>query len=295
MSKLEIRLNKDNFKPGEKVEGKLLLEVDKRLTTRNIQVEIYGREHTEVTRMRYNVATKTHMPVTYTENVEIIDESLSLIDKVRQYSLQDTGKKIVLTPGPYTMSFSFTLPEDATPNYEGEHAEVTYELSAYADIPWGFDLKAEKGICVVHGVAEKKEGKPVVMNEKSGGLLSPDIEMTVELNKKEFARGEHIEGKVAVTNKSGKKIRNIVLELYANEHAEAEGYTEDSTVMQYDLEIPVDQPDIDYFKQSFKLLVPSDVTPTLRRRYFDLEWYFKASLDIAKAVDLETETEIKVL
>lgn len=300
MSSIEIMLNKETFKPGENVEGNLFLNVDKNLKARDILVEIYGNEHTHITRVEQTVVVTKDGPqtrtrtVTYTEDFTIINEDVSLIGKVGQYALREEGKAITLTTGPYTIPFSFILPEDAVPSYDGEHAEVEYKISANIDMPWKFDLKADRQIYVIPETAEKKEGKTVTMSKKSGGLLSPEIDMIVEINKKEFVRGENIEGKVVVTNKSGKKIRHLLLDLYANEYAEAEGYTEDSIVMRYSKKISVNQPELNYFEQNFKLPIPADIMPTLQRKYFAIDWYLKISLDVAKASDLETETGIIV-
>lgn len=298
MSSIEIMLNKETFKPGENVEGNLFLNVDKNLKARDILVEIYGNEHTHITRVEQTVVVTKDGPqtrtrtVTYTEDFTIINEDVSLIDKVGQYAFREEGKAITLTTGPYTIPFSFILPEDAVPSYDGEHAEVEYKISANIDMPWKFDLKAGKQICVIPEIAEKKGGKTVTMSKKSGGLLSPEIDMIVEINKQNFVRGENIEGKVIITNKSGKKIRNILLDLYANEYAKAKGHTEDSIVMNHSEKIPVNQPELNYFEQNFKLPILIDIMPTLQSKYFAIDWYLKIGLDVAKASDLEKETGI---
>lgn len=301
MSKLEIMLNKETYKPGEKVEGNLFLQLSKRTKVKGINVIIYGNEHTRITRTRYNPLTKKHETHVYTENVGIIDESESLLSKISfdMYGMGEQAKTTALMANIYTIPFSFTLPEDATPSYDGHHVEVEYSLSAKVSKPWWFDITAEKEILVMPKDPQEIESKSAVLKEKSGGsilpqALSPDISMIVELGKEYFRMGENIEGKVVVTNKSGKEVRNILLDLYANEHAEAEGYTEDTSVMCYSLKLPVHQPKLSYFEQDFNFQIPSDVMPTIKRAHFNIKWYFKIGLDVAKATDLETETYITV-
>lgn len=301
MSKLEIMLNKEVFKPGEKVDGSLVLELTKNIKVKDAIVAIYGNEHTHITRTRS--CGKHTQTVTYTEDAEIIDESQKLIsqfDKTYQLDPYSKGKKTVLPTGQHVFKFSFQLPDDATPAYDGEHAEVNYEISAKIDTPWWFDLKGEKKFYVIPGDKQVQEMTKKLIQKKSSNsllpqMLSPDVDLKVELENAELKREEYIKGKVIVINKSGKEIRNILLELYANEHAKAEGYTEDSEVMAQSLKIPVNQPELNYFEQSFKFLIPKDATPTLEGTYFSIDWYFRVGLDIAKAKDLEIETPIILL
>ncbi len=300
MSKLEIILNKETYKPGEKVEGNLMLELTKNTKVRDIIVSVYGNEHTHITRT--HGSGKNSHTVTYTEDFDIIDESQSLLgqfDKTYQLDPYAKGKKTVLPSGQHNFKFSFTLPNDATPTYNGEHAEVDYEISAKVNVPWWFDVKTKKDLCMVPADALEETTSSMQINEKSGSkilpqILSPDINMTMHLSKTEFARGENIEGKVIVTNNSGKTVRNLLIDLYANEHAEAEGYTEDSTVMQKSWKIPVTYSDLNYFEQTFKFSVPSDAMPTIEKTYFDIEWYLTVGLDVAKAKDLEVETAVTI-
>ncbi len=116
--------------------------------------------------------------------------------------------------------------------------------------------------------------------------------MILYLNKKDFVRGKDVEGKIVVTNNSGKSIRNILVDLYANEHAEAEGYTEDLTVMAQSWKIPITYSDLNYFEQTFKFSITSDAIPTIEKTYFDIEWYLRVGLDVAKAKDLEVEVPV---
>ncbi|MDP2909161.1 MAG: hypothetical protein Q8N77_05125 [Nanoarchaeota archaeon] len=300
MSKLELILDKEVYKPGEKVEGSLLLDLKKDTKVRDVVISVYGNERTHITRT--HGSGKNQHTVTYTEDVEVIDEPQSLIgqfDKTYQLNPYDKGKNIVLPSGQHNFKFSFQLPNDATPTYDGEHAEVKYELSAKVDIPWRLDIKQGKEIHILPKDASSEKGVSALIKEKSGSsvlpqALSPDIDMAVHLSKTELTRGEYLEGKVAVTNKSGKTIRNLKLELYANEHAEAEGYTEDSAVMNRSETIPVSQPELNYFEQNFKFQIPTGIMPTMQREYFNIEWHFKIGLDVAKAADLETEADITI-
>lgn len=300
MSKLELVLSQESYKPGEKVEGNILLSLTKETKVRDILVEVYAEEYTHITR-EHGSGKNRHM-VTHTEHVEIIDESQSLIgqfDKTYQLDPYTKGKNTILPAGQHCFKFSFQLPNNAAPTYDGEHVEVNYEIYAKVDRPWKFDLKTEDNIYVKPADAQETTTQSTTLEEKSGSkilpqALSPDINMSVSLNKNCFKRGEDLEGKIIVTNNSGKTIRNLLIDLYANEHAEAEGYTEDSTVMSKSWKIPITYQDLNYFEQTFKIQIPSDVIPTIEKTYFDIEWYLNIGLDVAKAADLETETPITI-
>jgi len=298
MSKLELVLSQESYKPGDKVEGNILLSIDKETKVRDIVIEVYGEEYTHITRT--HGSGKNKRTVTHTEHVEIIDESQSLLgqfDKTFQLDPYAKGKNTILPVGQHCFKFSFQLPNDAAPTYDGSNAEVSYEIYAKADRPWRFDLKAEDNIRVIPADAKETTTQSTTLEEKSGGkimpqALSPDIKMSVQLNKTAYKRGETIEGKLIVNNNSGKSIRNILLSLYANEHAEAGGYTEDSTVMETSEKVPVTYSDLNYFEQTFKIQVPNDIIPTMSKKYFNINWYLNIGLDVAKASDLETETDL---
>lgn len=286
MSSLEIMLGKKAYQPGEKVDGQVILKLDKSTKARDVVVEIYGNEHTHITITRYSPSTKTNTSTTYTEDVPLISKETSLLNKVSGRPPKK-DEQVVLTPNVHTIPFSFNLPKDATPTYNGEHAEVNYQVSAKVDIPWGFDVNNEKSFFVIPKEGIKGEGDPVTLEKQKG-----KINMSVELNRGNFKRGEYIKGRVKVKNDAGKEIRKILVDLYANEHAEASSYTEDSRVMHSSLEIPVDQPETNYFEQNFKIQVPYDVVPTLEKDFFNIDWYFEVGLDVAMARDVTRKTPI---
>jgi len=301
MSKLELVLSQESYKPGEKIEGNILLSITKETKVRDVVVEVYAEEYTHIT--REHGSGKNRHTVTHTEHVKIIDESQSLIgqfDKTYQLDPYSKGKNTILPVGQHCFKFSFQLPNDAAPTYDGSNAEVSYEIYAKVDMPWKFDLKTEDNIYVKPADAQETTTQSTTLEEKSGSkilpqALSPKINMSVSLNKTSFKRGEDLEGKIIVTNDSGKTIRNLLISLYANEHAKAEGYTEDSTVMSKSWKIPVTYQDLNYFEQSFKIQIPSNIIPTLQKKYLGIEWYLSLKLDVAKASDLETETQIEIL
>ncbi len=300
MSKLELILNKESYEPGEKIEGSLLLDLKKETKVRDVVVNVYGNEHTHITRT--HGSGKNQRTVTHTENVKVIDESQSLIgqfDKAYQLDPYAKSKTTTLPAGQHNFKFSFQLPNNATPTYDGSNAEVNYEINAKVDRPWKFDIKTEQDLIVTPIGSLEETTTSLQVDEKSGSnvlpqALSPDINMTLHLPKTNFTRGESVEGKIVVTNNSGKSIRNILVDLYANEHAEAEGYTEDSTVMKHSWKIPVTYADLNYFEQTFEFSIPSNVMPTIEKTYFDIEWHLRVGLDVAKAADLETETPVTV-
>jgi len=298
MKKLEIMLDKDTYRPGEKIEGQINLNLDKGIKAKDITVDFYGEEETHITIRRSTGKSTTS--TTYRENVEIINEGQSLIEKVSNSPVQKGGK-VELSPRKYTIPFSFTLPKEATPSYDGSHVDVQYRLSARVDIPWRIDIRGKKMVAVVSEEKEGTEESELKVQKKSGGnilpqFLSPDVEMNVSLDKSELKRGEELAGKVSVVNKSEKQIRKIILELYANEHAKARRYERDSSVMSHKWEVPIENfSSVQTFDKEFNIKIPEDVIPTLKREYFSLDWFLKVRLDIAKAKDVKTETKVKLI
>lgn len=289
MNDLEIILDKTSFKAGEGVKGHINLNLNEEVKAKGIVVEIYGGEHTKVTRT-HSMGKKT-VTRTYTEDLDIINKKEIVTNQI---ITSPTTDDLILPIGQYNASFSFELPEDATPSYsEGSHASVEYVVSAKVDCPWKRDINDKTAIIVLpKDAASTDKSSFINLEEKSGSkwlpqFMSPKIEMAIELNKPDyFVRGDYIKGKIRVTNSSSKEIKNIMLELYANEYAKARGYTENSTVMKHRFKIPVNQPRINHFEQEFDFPIPQDIIPTLKRKYFSIDWYFEIGLDVEKAKDI---------
>jgi len=292
MSSLEIMLKKDSFKPGDKVEGDVVLKLDKTIKARDIVVEIYGNEHTHISRT--HGSGKNRRRVTYTEDVEVINQYVSLMDTaVSQGLTTKNDDKVTLRNGFYQLPFSFTLPEDATPTYEGVHAEVDYDISAKVDIPWRFDMKDSKGLYVV-SEDDVITPIPAMIECKGGSLLKPSIDLQLHLESKELKRGGEIKGKVVVLNNSGKKIRKIKLDLYANEHARASSYIEDSTVMSTEYELPLEKmyKTARMFEKEFRFGISDNIVPTISKDYFNITWFLDTSADVKMAADIGTVLEV---
>jgi hypothetical protein len=286
MTTIEITTDKETYLPGEEITGKLTITPTEPFTLRDIILAFYGSESTEITRSHYNPATKTTQTTYYDEEAEITSDSRSIADIVSTQEGLPSGQSQFTVEKPHQIPFSFKLPEDALPTYDGECADVSYSIHAKIDIPRKSDVSAEIPIEVLtKGNTAEEDSSPEPLS---------DNDVRVKLDKRTYRRGETIEGTVEMTNNAGKTVRGIELKLYSNEHAEAEDEEEDTTMHEYKMDAPIEETSSSYVTARFQFTIPEDVDPTIRGTYFSHEWCLEAKVDIKNAKDMHTSVDISI-
>lgn len=130
------------------------------------------------------------------------------------------GENMEVMAGIHTYNFVCQLPVPIPYSVEGKHGSVRYKVSANLDIPWAFDLEAEKPFVVVRyeDLNYFPELRlPVEVEEiktfccwccKSDPLI-----LKVRLPKTGFALGEKIPMKVELINKSSTDVTHTTFTL----------------------------------------------------------------------------------
>src|SRR5437879_8377815 len=107
-----VELPRMSYYTGEVIEGTVVIETTREVSSRGLYVDFTGTEETVITRS----AGKT--TVTYRSKATIV-----------QWRLPVRGEESI-QPGTYRYPFQFQIPLHALPSYAGRQASLKYILSA---------------------------------------------------------------------------------------------------------------------------------------------------------------------
>jgi sporulation-control protein spo0M len=290
MKKLEIFLEKNVYFPGEEVRGYSVLRLEEELEVRKIKLLIQGLERTSIT-----VSSGKHSH-TYIARNYIFDHRGQLAERG------------ILDAGEHKSDISFKIPEHALPTYSGTNAKVNYMVKVQADVPFWFDVKAQKTFWVIYDPARVQAStKPISMASKHyippGSPLPDDTGffdldkpkpgLYVELDRDTYFPGEYIKGKITINNPTDKTIRKVKVLLLSEEYATAQGHSRHTKMQKhkhklekYDISEGTPFP--------FSIPVPKNVYSTYNGMYSRLYWKLRLKLDIAFGFDEKLEIPIKI-
>ncbi|CCD64824.1 Arrestin C-terminal-like domain-containing protein [Caenorhabditis elegans] len=136
------------FHPGKPISGRVVLSTTKeKYKARAVNIKILGLAHTSWTdteRVRKVNAegkeTYETKIVNYSANVNYLDYSLLL------WASSDGSNE--LAAGEYAWPFSYTLPINVPPSFEGKYGYLRYSVTAEIDRPWRVDKDKKRCITV---------------------------------------------------------------------------------------------------------------------------------------------------
>ncbi|MEM3342144.1 MAG: hypothetical protein QW728_05580 [Thermoplasmata archaeon] len=281
------------YYPGEIVNGEVVYELDKEIKVRNILINIACGEHT-VIHVRRRSGRHTHT-YTYTEFYPFVT-----------HQIVAAGEGAVAA-GVHRYPFSFPLPQNALPSYQGVHARVTYEVTTKADIPWGFDV--EGGAAFRVGVPPQLVSRPAMpkffvspntANMGMGGMQAPFLRSTddkpcfkVDIFNDLVIAGQALQGTVTVANLNP-KLRAVQLKLVPIENARARGYSETAYLTPVLVEIPASALR-DNTPINFQIPVPPQTFSTYIGGISSLSWRLECNLDLSWSIDVSAMTDIIVV
>lgn len=140
--KIDIKINKYNFSPGETIEGTITLKLKKPLKAKGVKIRLVGEK--KITERR---GTSTAYR---TINIFDFDQPL---DGEKEYSTEEISYPFKITI-PRNVSDQ-TMPEGMLGNIakiaqavSGASSRIKWYLKAYLDIPMGFDVSKKVQINV---------------------------------------------------------------------------------------------------------------------------------------------------
>lgn len=130
------------------------------------------------------------------------------------------GENMEVAAGIHTYNFACQLPVPIPYSIEGKHGHIRYKVDANLDLPWAFDLEAEKPFVVVRyeDLNYFPELRlPVEVEEIKTFCCfcctSDPLILKVRLPKTGFALGEKIPMKVELINKSSNNVNHTTFTL----------------------------------------------------------------------------------
>ena len=296
---LHVYLDRNAYRPGETVKGRIEVAWPKASPVRGVRVGLIGSESTSITVTTHR--GKERKSTTYSESRSLIGEEIDLFggppvgwlrassDALgRLFGRQDYP---VLRAGKHTYRFEFRLPDDAPPSFEGTHAEVNYEVHAVVDVPLGPDLTF-RGVVPVLPPEGLRLAACKGRTEQSG-LLKADVAMVLRTDACRLEAGERLAGRIVVRNRSSKKIRGVTIRLQAVEEAQAEGHERTVTHELNEGYLPAPDPPGADQDVTFEIPVngPFPYEGAYSRLSYRLEWTLDTVLGFDTTVSAGLEVE----
>lgn len=123
MREIKTVITKEDFMPGDQIEGYVLVTCDKDFDCNAINLRFYGEEKTTV---MVHVGKTT---VTYTDSTVHVDEVTEFVGSTRVQS------------GETRYDFKFDMSRDIPGSYQGTHGYIRYTLEAKIEVSWARDPK----------------------------------------------------------------------------------------------------------------------------------------------------------
>jgi hypothetical protein len=305
MNEIAIKLNKQEFAGGDRVEGEVIVRVDQDTPIRGIRLMLKGYEKAS---WREGGGKHRH---THSDVKNLFDEEITLQGRPRLglgELLADSFEGIfskdsyeVLHAGNYQYPFSYVLPPDLPGDYESSltNSRIYYGVKAEVDLPLKTDLKAERSL-VVHEPPNPGAVQAVTQHQTKKFLLDADaqVEAAVHLDQDTFCLGEMLHCQLEVMNRAPRKeIRAVTLALRQTETAYADGRThqgetEISRARFDECRFPLKE----RTARDLELAIPDELYPTIARASLvKLDYELRVTLDIPWAVDAKLSVPVRLV
>ena len=271
MREISIHLPKEDYSPGERVEGYAIILCDDDFDCESVNLVFSCREQSRVV-----VGSGKHRRV-YLEKHEYFAQYLELRNQAR------------VMEGETRFEFSFELPESSISSFEGYYSWIKYMIEGKIEVKWALDPKTEREIVVTAPPQQYPEMEQTMIQkeiDKDGVPL-----LRVEVENDTIRRGEDFRFRFLVGTEAN--IRGARTELIRRENVAPQGRE-----TSYDNEM-----DQQYWEED-SLLRESWVDVTART---DREWpeafkselieclyILKVTLDIPWRLDKSIEVPLKL-
>uniref|UniRef100_A0A914EDF0 Arrestin C-terminal-like domain-containing protein n=1 Tax=Acrobeloides nanus TaxID=290746 RepID=A0A914EDF0_9BILA len=226
MAKTNIQIFYDSstnvYANGQLVRGYVILELEKEMKARAVVLYMIGKADTHWTRKRGN-STDT-----------IKDTEACMNNKTILWN--DSTNEILLK-GTHRYDFSFNLPLNCPPSFEGTFGHIRYYVKVNIDIPWKFDKKEISAFSVIPcfdlNTIPSSINSAMMESMKNIGFICKNgsICARVAIPKMGYVPGETIWAQIEVNNTSSCDIEGIEASLMelSRFHGRHSGYSVSKT------------------------------------------------------------------
>jgi hypothetical protein len=214
MNVFHIQFNETTYKVGSEVKGALKILKGGGLSLRDIELWVEGKESTTIT--KHENSTDPDSPTTQPRSVTYNEENkfLNLDLSSFIFEAQDQGGQF------YEVPFHFNLSDAYPPTYKSKNVKISYELTALWKNRWTGGDKQTATFTVIPSTIMSEPSKLTAIGSNDKG-----IQITLNLDKQSFKKGEFITGTAKVLDPNN-KIRSLSFILIGTEKVLAQGQSE---------------------------------------------------------------------
>ncbi len=307
-----IHLDKTDFVGGETIEGELELKVDTAIPVRGLRILFHGFERSYWTsgsgKVRTSVSGRNR--AIHSETRDLFKQEVTLfgdppLETAALISdsftgLFSSGHYHTLEPGSYRYPFSCKLPEHLPGDYEddAERSRIAYLIKGYVDIPLKVDIEQTLPL-TMHETYDQSAAQAVAAAGDKEFAFRGDapVKMSASLDQNLHMPGDTVNCKLAVKNKSKKKIKGIIVSLRKTESLRAKDATSTKSVeihtTRYDKTTVAAGKTADI---ELDFTIPKNLYPSiLSSELVKVEYEIDFRLDIPWAVDLHVAVPVVLL
>ncbi|XP_076443877.1 arrestin domain-containing protein 17-like [Babylonia areolata] len=146
------------FFAGHEVSGTVCVELAEAMKMRELRMTCLGRAHvhwSEVENVGHRGGRQRIETVEYSDNEDYFQFELLLWKGRGSYSTDSDND--CMAAGEHWLPFSFTLPPNLPPSFEGDYGYIRYWTKATVDRPWKFDHHTKRAFSVISGLDLNQE------------------------------------------------------------------------------------------------------------------------------------------
>ncbi|CAJ0597256.1 unnamed protein product [Cylicocyclus nassatus] len=200
---IEIPNSERPFVPGDVVEGTVNINADHPLKAKAVRVFLKAGAETEWWVSVYGIDSVhgRSAKVFYAANLTYAQEESCL------WAPEENEKKGTIPAGMHSFPFTFTLPEDCPPNFEGSCGSITYTITAEVERPWKVNKTASVSLSVcpvfdLNLIPEASSSSSAFKFKKTGFVFLRHGKLCVQMKlaRSGYTVGETIEALIEVNN-----------------------------------------------------------------------------------------------
>ncbi|CCD62936.1 Arrestin C-terminal-like domain-containing protein [Caenorhabditis elegans] len=203
------------FLPGQPISGRVVLTTKKKLSARAVNIKIVGLAHTSWKNYENSCKLSFHRIVSYRPHGVYYSANVKYLDYTQLLWTCGEGPK-ELNAGEYAWPFSYTLPLNIPPSFEGKYGYLRYTVKVEVDRPWRVD-KAKKMCITVSPLLDLNvipHSLTPINTQASENLgcccfKNGFLEMNVNIPKTGFVPGETVPLNIHLINHSSSTAKKI--------------------------------------------------------------------------------------
>lgn len=259
MRSVDIVLSKDDFVPGDRIDGMVVCKCDKSFNCNRVTLVLHGEEMSRVVHGA-GKNTRVHM-----ETREHVHQELELLGPCQ------------VQEGDNSYEFSVVLPPDLPGSFSGYYSHVEYSIKANFEISWAYDEWSKKVLNVefipqyLISIEERKsaehDGVPSISIEVGNDLLRPG---------QTFSLRFMIPG--------NPKFRGVRVQLLTRESVAPHGNSAEYDTTLAEVYHPKEEIAEETWTETV-LEVPTRCPPPFKTDLIELTYWLKVTLDIPWRID----------